>query len=54
MLSENIHMTGDDHALYHVIQQVPLFSATGTESILIFHSFRLFKKWVSTMYQPEF
>lgn len=44
MLSEHIHMTGNDHALYHVIQQVPLFSATGTESILIFHSFRLFKK----------
>lgn len=33
MLSENVHMTGNDHALYHVIQQVQLFSATGTKSI---------------------
>lgn len=34
--SEDIHMAGNDLALYHFIQQVPLFPAIGTESISMF------------------
>lgn len=35
MSSKNFPMTGNDLALHHVIQQVPLFSAAGTEFILM-------------------
>lgn len=55
MSSKNIPMTGNDHALYHVIQQVPS-SAAGTETILIsyfIHSVHS-KNNVSTMYRAEF
>lgn len=56
MSNENIHVTGDNHALCRVSQLMPLFSATGTESIPMGHLTCSVpsKKGVSVTFQEQF
>lgn len=50
MSSENIHMVGNDLALYQVIQQEPLFFAAGIESFLCYTSFVQFIQKIMCVY----